>query len=72
MTQLPTQRPVIAALACLMAVTLPVAAAAATGSMDPPHFEQPLSLMQLTDLALHNNPSTRIAWAQIRSSEAGV
>jgi outer membrane protein len=72
MTQLPTQRTVIAALACLMAVTLPVAAATATGSMDAPHFEQPLSLMQLTDLALHNNPSTRIAWAHIRSSEAGV
>lgn len=68
MPQPPRQRPLIAALACLMAVTLPVAA----GAMDAPHFDQPLTLMQLTDLALHNNPSTRIAWAQIRSSEAGV
>src|SRR5882724_11060481 len=37
-----------------------------------PHFEQPLTLMQLTDLALSNNPSTKIAWAQVRSSEAGL
>ncbi|HLW74206.1 MAG TPA: TolC family protein [Gammaproteobacteria bacterium] len=37
-----------------------------------PHFDQPLTLVQLTDLALSNNPSTRIAWAQIRSSEAGL
>jgi TolC family type I secretion outer membrane protein len=44
----------------------------AAGAVDAPHFEQPLTLVQLTDLALHNNPSTRIAWAQIRSSEAGV
>ena len=68
MSQPTTQRPVIAALACLLVVTLPVAAAAA----DAPHFEQPLTLVQLTDLALNNNPSTRIAWAQIRRSEAAV
>jgi outer membrane protein len=37
-----------------------------------PHFDQPLTLMQLTDLALGNNPSTKIAWAEIRSSQAGV
>ena len=37
-----------------------------------PHFDQPLTLMQLTDLALGNNPSTKIAWADIRSSQAGV
>ena len=37
-----------------------------------PHFDQPLTLVQLTDLALSNNPSTKIAWAEIRSSEAGV
>lgn len=72
MPQPTIQRSVIAALTCLTAVTLPVRAGAADGVVDPPHFEQPLSLVQLTDLALHNNPSTRIAWAQIRSSEAGV
>lgn len=38
----------------------------------PPHFDQPLTLVQLTDLALKNNPSTQIAWAQIRNSEAGL
>ena len=37
-----------------------------------PSFDQPLTLVRLTDLALNNNPSTRIAWAEIRSSEAGV
>jgi len=67
-----TQRSVIAALACLLAVTLPVAADAAANTMDAPHFEQPLTLVQLTDLALQNNPATRIAWAQIRRSEAAV
>lgn len=33
---------------------------------------QPLTLVQLTDLALRRNPKTRLAWAAIRSSEAGV
>ena len=56
-----TQRPVIAALACLLAVTLPTGAFA----VDAPHFERPLPLVQLTDLALHNNPVTRIAWMRL-------
>lgn len=33
---------------------------------------EPLSLVQLTDLALRRNPQTRLAWAAIRASEAGV
>ncbi len=33
---------------------------------------QALTLIQLTDLALQRNPKTRLAWAAIRSSEAGV
>lgn len=33
---------------------------------------QALTLVQLTDLALRRNPKTRLAWAAIRSSEAGV
>ena len=37
-----------------------------------PNFGEPLTLVRLTDLALSNNPSTKIAWAEIRSSEAGV
>ena len=72
MPQPPIQRSVIAALACLTAVTLPVGAGAADAVSDPPHFEQPLTLVQLTDLALSNNPATKIAWAQVRSSDAGV
>jgi len=66
MPKLSTQRPVIAALACLLAVT------SSAGAVDAPRFDQPLSLVQLTDLTLSNNPATRIAWAQIRNSEAGV
>lgn len=72
MPQPSIQRPVIAALACLMAVTLSAAAGADDTIAAPPHFDQAMSLVQLTDLALHNNPATRIAWAQIRSSDAGV
>lgn len=46
---------------------------AASAMADPaPHFDQPLTLVRLTDLALSNNPSTKIAWAEIRGSEAGV
>jgi TolC family type I secretion outer membrane protein len=37
-----------------------------------PDINQPLTLIQLTDIALDNNPQTRIAWATIRESEAGV
>ena len=33
---------------------------------------QPLSLVQLTDLALNNNPTTKLAWASVRNSEAGL
>jgi len=33
---------------------------------------QAMTLMQLTDLALRRNPKTRIGWAAIRASEAGV
>ncbi len=35
-------------------------------------FNHPLTLVELTDLALRRNPRTRLAWAAIRSSEAGV
>jgi outer membrane protein len=33
---------------------------------------QATTLMQLTDLALRHNPKTRLGWAAIRASEAGV
>jgi len=35
-------------------------------------FNRPLTLVELTDLALRRNAKTRLAWAAIRSSEAGV
>lgn len=54
----------IAAVACLL-----VGSALADNA---PHFDQPLTLVELTDLALRNNPSTKIAWAAIRNGEAGV
>ena len=59
----------------LLAVTLALGTGLATSqaSADPaPHFDQPLTLVQLTDLALSNNPSTKIAWAEVRNSDAGV
>lgn len=31
---------------------------------------RPLTLMELTDLALQNNPATRLAWAQVRAAAA--
>jgi outer membrane protein len=34
--------------------------------------QRPLTLVQLTDMALRQNPKTQLAWAAIRSSEAGV
>lgn len=46
--------------------------ASPAGADPAPHFDQPLTLVQLTDLALSNNPSTRIAWAEVRNSDAGV
>ncbi len=35
-------------------------------------FNHPLTLVELTDLALRRNAKTRLAWAALRSSEAGV
>ena len=62
---MPLTRITIAVTTCLLA-----APALATGTA--PHFGQPLTLVRLTDLALSNNPSTQIAWGQIRGGEAGV
>ena len=71
MNKLLTARLITAALACIgCGNALYTSAASALDSA--PHFEQPLTLVQLTDLALSNNPATKIAWAQVRSSEAGL
>jgi outer membrane protein len=54
------------------------AAARATGAgladtqrrLQVPLPTHPLTLMELTDLALQNNPSTRLAWARVRAAAA--
>src|SRR5690349_6136515 len=45
-----------------------VAAAALAEPLPPP--ARPLTLVDLTDLAMRNNPTTRVAWAEVRQSEA--
>jgi len=45
---------------------------ATDNSVAAPADTQSLTLVQLTDLALRRNPKTRLAWAAIRYSEAGV
>ena len=60
------------ALALGLGATVSQAAADPDALQAAPHFDQPLTLVQLTDLALSNNPATKIAWAQVRSSDAGV
>lgn len=37
-----------------------------------PQFVHAFTLMELTDMALTNNPQTKLAWEAIRSSQAGV
>jgi outer membrane protein len=68
----PTHRLLAVALACALTGSVCAQAGAADGPDAALHFDQPLTLVQLTDLALSNNPSTKIAWAQVRSSDAGV
>lgn len=54
--------------ALLLAGALLLTAAAAA---DPgPVPDRPLTLLELSDLALRNHPSTRAAWADVRASEA--
>lgn len=43
-----------------------------TAAVPSPDIQQPLTLIQLTDIALRNNPQTQLAWATIRQSQAGV
>ena len=63
--------------ALLLAALLVVAAEAGADTMvsDGNHASvstQAMTLIQLTDLALRRNPRTRLGWAAIRASEAGV
>lgn len=53
---------------------MPVLAAAAAETDVPPapQFAHPFTLVELTDMALTNNPQTKLAWDAIRESQAGV
>ncbi|MGH8413263.1 MAG: TolC family protein [Gammaproteobacteria bacterium] len=58
----------------MLVIAAPVMAVA---GMNPdvipvPQFTHPFTLVELTDMALSNNPQTKLAWAEIRSSRAGV
>ena len=55
--------------ACLASAAL---AAADTSTGAAPQFAHPFTLVELTDMALSNNPQTKLAWAEIRASQAGV
>ncbi|HET8700592.1 MAG TPA: TolC family protein, partial [Nitrococcus sp.] len=44
----------------------------AAAQREPVHFDTPLTLIDLTSIALQNNPQTRGAWAAVLASEAGV
>jgi len=66
-------------VACLLAVitvamtpSLGAAPAVDPDTAVPLPADRPLTLVELTDLALRRNPKTRLAWAAIRFSEAGV
>jgi outer membrane protein len=64
-------------LLCTVTLIAPTGGLAANNSTtgDPDTalvFDHPLTLVELTDLALRRNPKTRLAWAAVRSSEAGV
>lgn len=59
-------------LRCLCAAALCTAALSTVAAEPALPPAQPLTLVQLTDLALSNNPSTKLAWASIRNGEAGL
>jgi outer membrane protein len=61
-----------ASTVCGLLLCASLAPAALGANSTAPSISQPLSLVQLTDLALSNNPATKLAWASVRSSEAGL
>ncbi|MHB8426079.1 MAG: TolC family protein, partial [Gammaproteobacteria bacterium] len=54
--------------AFLSALSVAMSAAATSA----PQFVHPFTLVELTDMALTNNPQTRLAWDALRASQAGV
>lgn len=68
---------VFCAIWVLSAVLVPGVATGADSSIaaadqTPVYFDTPLTLVELTGIALQNNPQTRGAWAAVRASEAGL
>jgi outer membrane protein len=59
-------------LAALLLVAIDAGADSIAADRHGPVSSRPMTLMQLTDLALQRNPKTRMGWAAIRASEAGV
>ena len=58
--------------AILLLVVLVLATPVVRAAGNPSQFIRPLTLIELTDMALTNNPQTRLAWDAIRASQAGV
>ena len=58
--------------AALLLVSADTGAESIAADIHGPVSSRPMTLMQLTDLALQRNPKTRMGWAAIRTSEAGV
>ncbi|MGH8283378.1 MAG: TolC family protein [Gammaproteobacteria bacterium] len=58
----------------MLVITAPVMAVAGANLnvVPAPQFTHPFTLVELTDMALSYNPQTKLAWAEIRSSQAGV
>ncbi len=65
-------RSLLLVAALLNTVTAAGADSMAAENNHPTVNTQAMTLMQLTDLALHRNTKTRSGWAAIRASEAGV
>lgn len=58
-------------MAVLLGLSM-LSASAMETSDEPLQPEHPYTLMELTDMALRNNPQTKLAWDSIRESQAGV
>jgi len=58
--------------AILLLVVLVPATPVVHAAGNSSQFIRPLTLIELTDMALSNNPQTKLSWAEIRSSQAGV
>jgi outer membrane protein len=62
--------PIAIFLGAVMLTASPLAAS--DDMVQGPQPTHSFTLIQLTDMALNNNPQTKLAWAEIRSSQAGV